>query len=89
MQLRMWGGGTLSPQQIQGRALVGAQETKHHKALEILQLTLAKPVRGPFTLTYNFVNIVIKSSSEAAVTNIIASIRVTLDKKNLVCQLAR
>ena len=67
---------------------MGAQETKHHEALETLQLTLAKPARGPFTLTYNFVNIVIKSSSEAAVANIIASIRATLDKKKLVCQLA-
>ena len=41
--------------------------------------------RGPFTLNYNFMNFfikVIKSSTEAAVTNIIASLSVTLDKKN-------
>ena len=31
---------------------------------------------------------VINSSTDAAVTNIIASLSVTLDKENLVCQLA-
>ena len=38
--------------------------------------------RGPFTLNYNFTNFfinVIKSSTEVAVTNIIASLNATLD----------
>ena len=49
-------GGALSPQQIQGRALVGVLEAKPPKDFKILQLTLAE--NTPFTLNYNFVNFV-------------------------------
>ena len=46
---------------------------------------------GPFKLNYNsmnFVDKVIKSSTIAAITNVIASLSLTLDKENSVCQLA-
>ena len=80
----------------QGRALVGVEGAKPPEALEILQFTLAKKCQK-YTLVVDLHLItilsillieVLNSSTDAAVTNIIASLSVTLDKENWVCQLA-
>ena len=96
LQLWIWGEAFWAPQQIQGRALVEVERAKRLEALEILQLTLAKKCQKYtlvvhlhwITILWILLIKVINSSTDAAVTNIIASLSVTLDKENLVCQLA-
>ena len=93
LQLWIWREAFWASQQIQGRALVGVEGVKSPEALGILELTLAKKCQK-YTLVVHLHQItillikVMNSSIDAAVTNIIASLSVTLDKENLVCQLA-
>ena len=66
---------------------MGVQGAKTPEALEILHLPKMPKIhpRGPFTLikiSWILLINVMKSSTEVAVANIIASLSITLDKEN-------